>query len=229
MTRRAVWLVALLLLVGCGKHYWSKPGAGFGEFSKDNTECAQENALHMSEDRKYGIVHLDLYRACLRGRGWSRAQQVDPVPSGWFRGLEDDETVRLDAPPSQPRSALASQAPSTGLPSTKPAAAALIGTWTGTLIAPWPAPGGPARSRYPALLQISDEGGRLTWSLEVRGDDLDGSGTVEASAQGVNLSGKFSRRDLPISYSVTVSDSDMDAMGMAQDNRLYQLSLKRRP
>src|SRR5438552_4036829 len=32
----------------------------------------------------------------MRGRGWARAQHQDP-PQGWFRGIELDEIVALDA------------------------------------------------------------------------------------------------------------------------------------
>jgi hypothetical protein len=99
-----IWVVVALLVVGCGKHYWSKPGAGFADFSHDSTACARENALYSSADRNYGIVRLELYRACLKGRGWARAQHVEPIAGGWFRGIEDDDVVRLDAPPPQPAS-----------------------------------------------------------------------------------------------------------------------------
>src|SRR5206468_2354920 len=42
-TARAFGLavVAALLLVGCGKHYWNKPGAGAQDFAKDSSEWAR--------------------------------------------------------------------------------------------------------------------------------------------------------------------------------------------
>lgn len=92
-----------LLVTGCGKHYFGKPGASLTEFSQDSRECAQQHATQMSVDKMYGVVSTDLYRACLKQRGWARAQHPDPPPPGWFRGIEgDDEVVRLDAPPPQP-------------------------------------------------------------------------------------------------------------------------------
>ncbi|OLC32258.1 MAG: hypothetical protein AUH81_16585 [Candidatus Rokubacteria bacterium 13_1_40CM_4_69_5] len=109
MGRVAILIVVSLLLAGCGKHYWGKPGAGFPEFSQDNRECAQQHAFLMGGSKDYGIVSPDLYRACLRSRGWTRAQQQDPPPAGWFRGIESDEVVKLDAPPLQPEPAPASR------------------------------------------------------------------------------------------------------------------------
>ena len=94
-------VAALMLLAGCGKHYWNKPGAGFDDFSQDSVACAREHAMYSSADRGYGIVRVDMYRACLKERGWVRAQQVEPIPAGWFRGIEDDDPVRLDAAPAQ--------------------------------------------------------------------------------------------------------------------------------
>jgi hypothetical protein len=44
--------------------------------------------LRQGSDPQYGIFVNDTYRACLRGRGWTRAQQLEPVPAGWFRGIE---------------------------------------------------------------------------------------------------------------------------------------------
>jgi hypothetical protein len=92
---------ALLFLAGCGKHYWNKPGASFDDFSQDSVACAREHAMYSSSDRTYGIIRVDMYRACLQQRGWVRGQQVEPIPAGWFRGIEDDDPVRLDAAPAQ--------------------------------------------------------------------------------------------------------------------------------
>jgi hypothetical protein len=102
-------LLAILISTGCGKHYWGKEGATAEEFARDSGACARENALYMSGPKDYGIVMEDRYRACLRSRGWVRAQHHEP-PSGWFRGIEGDEPVKFDAPvPSTapgPRSSL---------------------------------------------------------------------------------------------------------------------------
>ena len=86
-----------LTLTGCGKHYWNKAGAGADGFARDSGECARENALYMGGTKDYGIVLEDRYKACLKGRGWVRAQYHEP-PLGWFRGIEGDEPVRFDKP-----------------------------------------------------------------------------------------------------------------------------------
>ncbi len=98
-------VMAGLLLVGCGKHYWSKAGAGPGDFQKESLECARENSVQMSTNKEYGIVIADLYKSCLKARGWSRAQQFEPAPAGWFRGIEEDGPMRLEMPPPVPQTA----------------------------------------------------------------------------------------------------------------------------
>lgn len=115
MRRIVIVVIVSLLLAGCGKFYWNKPGASLTEFSQDNQACAREHALYLSGNKDYGIVSRDLYRACMTGRGWKRAQQQQPVPDGWFRGIESDDIVRLGAtpaqPPAQPPAASPGQAP----------------------------------------------------------------------------------------------------------------------
>ena len=73
-----------LLLVGCGQHYWNKPGAAASDFNRDSAECARENAVQMTANKDYGIVIADLYKMCLKSRGWNRGQQLEPVPAGWW-------------------------------------------------------------------------------------------------------------------------------------------------
>jgi len=51
-------------------------------------------------NKDYGIVIADLYKNCLKARGWNRAQQFEPAPAGWFRGIEEDGPMRLEASPS---------------------------------------------------------------------------------------------------------------------------------
>jgi len=183
-----------LLLVGCGKHYWNKVGAGPADFTKDSNECARENSVQMSSDKEYAIVVADLYRACLKRRGWGRAQQFDPPPPDWFRGIEDDGPVRLE-PPAGPRSDLPA------VPSEL--AADLVGTWAGQLMRPSTT----GRRSYPALLHITEERSRLRGSLEVGG---------------------FGRRALPISFTLAVNGSALEASGLGADNTLYRLALQRR-
>jgi len=99
-----------LLLVGCGKHYWNKPGAADSDFNKDSMECARENSVQMTPNKDYGLVIADLYKMCLKARGWNRAQQLEPVPAGWYRGIEEDGPMKFSPPtpaqepPPQPRS-----------------------------------------------------------------------------------------------------------------------------
>ncbi|PYN86272.1 MAG: hypothetical protein DMD87_17630 [Candidatus Rokuibacteriota bacterium] len=95
-----------LLLVGCGKHYWNKPGAGPSDFNRDSAECARENSVQMTANKEYGIVIADLYKMCLKSRGWNRAQQLEPSPAEWFRGIEEDGPMRF-APPTSGASGLA--------------------------------------------------------------------------------------------------------------------------
>jgi hypothetical protein len=95
-------VVAGLLLVGCGKHYWGKPGASPTDFQRESAECARENAVLMGSNKDYGIVIATLYKNCLRARGWNRAQHFEPPPAGWFRGIEEDGPMRPEASPVAP-------------------------------------------------------------------------------------------------------------------------------
>jgi len=82
-TRLALVTVALLTaLGGCGLHFWNKPGGTLDDFNRDSSACAKEASP------QYGVYIEDLYRACLRARGWTRAQQQSPPPPGWYRGIE---------------------------------------------------------------------------------------------------------------------------------------------
>jgi hypothetical protein len=84
MTRVAAGLGLFLVLVvgGCGRHYWSRPGATLDDFNRDSAACAKEASP------AYGIIVQDAYRSCLRARGWIRDQQQEPPPPGWYRGIE---------------------------------------------------------------------------------------------------------------------------------------------
>jgi hypothetical protein len=169
-----------LLLVGCGKHYWNKAGAGPSDFNRESAECARENSVQMTANKDYGIVIADLYKMCLKSRGWSRAQQFEPPPAGWFRGIEEDGPMRFEPP-----------APRSDAPSGPAAVAAeLVG--------------------------------------KVRGFDLKGAGDIVTSGQEVSLSGTFGQRALPISFTLVVNGSTLEASGLAANNTLYRLSFQRR-
>jgi hypothetical protein len=102
MRRGLIVLTFALLLSGCGKHYWTRQGANVDDFSRDSGECARAVAIETSTDKSYGIIRSDYYKACLKSRGWARAQHPEPVPAGYYRGFEDDEVVKLDTLPRQP-------------------------------------------------------------------------------------------------------------------------------
>jgi len=217
-TARAFGLavVAALLLVGCGKHYWNKPGAGAEDFAKDSSECARANAMYMSTNKEYGIVLEDAYKSCLRMRGWNRAQHHEP-PADWFRGIETEDPVRLDGP-------VPAAAPRSSQPVTLADGAELIGTWAGQLERP--IPGG--RRFYPAVLKITEDGSRLRGELDVTGMDLKGSAPVVKSAQTMGMSGRFGEQALAISFTLTVSGKSLEAAGLGADNLLYRLALQKR-
>ena len=93
MTARMVALAAVFLLAGCGaKHSWIKAGATDEQFERDSYECAAQSTY---TSRRAGLgggggfyregtaVNEDLYRACLRSRGYTRQTEQQ----GW-RGIE---------------------------------------------------------------------------------------------------------------------------------------------
>ena len=79
--------MALVAVTGCTRYYWSKPGSAAEEFSRDSAACARE-ASPNEASRMQGIVQLEVYRACLTARGYTREKQLEPVPSGFYRGIE---------------------------------------------------------------------------------------------------------------------------------------------
>jgi hypothetical protein len=89
--RAAVWRLAFVLgvlssLSGCGRYYWSKPNATAEQFDRDSRECAREASP--ATTASLGVVDLATYRGCLSARGWTRDKQMEPVPAGWYRGVE---------------------------------------------------------------------------------------------------------------------------------------------
>lgn len=80
----ALVMVALVLglSTGCARYYWSKAGGTVEQFDPDNTECAKEGT------GQYGILSEQVYRACLKARGWVRSKEWEPPPPGFFRGHE---------------------------------------------------------------------------------------------------------------------------------------------
>lgn len=82
----------VFLLAACGttKH-WTKPGATAEDFNRDSYACAKETSRDTFRWRapivggpKYGPeVDKDMYRACLRARGYER------VEGGQWEGFRD--------------------------------------------------------------------------------------------------------------------------------------------
>jgi hypothetical protein len=99
MKRGLLVLVLMLVLAGCVKHYWSRPGASPDDFVKDSRECTRSTAVPTTPNKDYGIVNPEYYKACMRGHGWVRAQQLEPVQPGWYRGIEREDLVKLDTVP----------------------------------------------------------------------------------------------------------------------------------
>ena len=102
MRRAAGWLglgLGTLLLAGC-QLYWSRPGADMAGFTGDHQACVKAGGVPHGEGRV--LVNLDLYRACLRARGWQRetGSSMGNLP-GFFRGQEHEGPVRLDEVPEQ--------------------------------------------------------------------------------------------------------------------------------
>jgi len=91
MACRAAWRLAIVLgllgsLTGCGRYYWSKPNATAEQFDRESRECAREASP--ASTAALGVVDETRYRACLLARGWVRDKQTEPVPMGWYRGIE---------------------------------------------------------------------------------------------------------------------------------------------
>ena len=74
--------------------------------------------MQVSTSKDYGIVIADMYKGCLKSRGWIRGQQFEPPPAGWFRGIEDDGPMRFESPP--PASQLDAPAPAPQPPAPTP-------------------------------------------------------------------------------------------------------------
>jgi len=100
----------------------------------------------------------------------------------------------------------------------------LVGTWAGQLTRP----SFTGRRMYPAVLRIAEENYALRGSLKVSGIDLKGAGEVVRSGAAVSLSGRFGQRSLPISFTLAVNGSALDANGLGADNTLYRPSLQKR-
>ena len=96
MTLRMVMVVLVLggLLIGCGRRYWEAPNRGYADFLNDSQECIEE------AKGKYDIYSEEIYRACMRARGWARVRTQYPT----FYHYRGPETQREFANPPSPLS-----------------------------------------------------------------------------------------------------------------------------
>jgi hypothetical protein len=101
----ALLAASLILLAGC-QLYWTKPGGYLAHFAADHRTCATAAGRPIPGDDRV-LVELELYRACLKGKGWKRVTgPQESVPAGYLRGLEEPGPVRPDEVPLQPTVAL---------------------------------------------------------------------------------------------------------------------------
>jgi hypothetical protein len=99
MVRRLLLALCVLALAGC-QLYWLKPGADMAAFTTDHQGCVRTAGSPAGPD--VVLVNLDLYKACLKSRGWQRETGSSyGNPPGYFRGLENEGPVRVDEVPRQ--------------------------------------------------------------------------------------------------------------------------------
>jgi hypothetical protein len=69
-------------------------------FTADPHTCITTAGSKVGDE--HVLVNLDLYRACLRARGWKRETGSRyGNPPGYYRGQEDEGPVRVGAVPEQ--------------------------------------------------------------------------------------------------------------------------------
>jgi hypothetical protein len=99
MAPRLVLLLCAVALAGC-QLYWIKPGADMAAFTADHHACVKTAGSPVGTDLL--LVNLDVYRACLKTRGWQRETGGTYAnPPGYFRGLEREGPVRIGEVPAQ--------------------------------------------------------------------------------------------------------------------------------
>jgi hypothetical protein len=75
-------------------------GRGYDRIRDGHNECIKIAGSSVGSDQL--LVNLDLYRACLRARGWQREQGSKMGnPAGYYRGQEDEGPVRVGDVPKQ--------------------------------------------------------------------------------------------------------------------------------
>ena len=124
MRAKAVLILLVVMLGGCMRYYYNKPGLSYDHFSADHSACVRDTGIP-SATREYVQVSPEAYRTCMLIRGWVRQQQGEPVEPGWFRGIESERIVHVHAPPPPPPRALAR--PTTQMSETECRRAAIAG------------------------------------------------------------------------------------------------------
>src|SRR5262245_8570513 len=88
------WLATALVTSACGTAFYDKPGLTYTEWRHDDAECR----LAARGGNEHAAVDQDLYRGCLRERGYH-------VPAKRVPGAPRSAHVRLQARrPARPRS-----------------------------------------------------------------------------------------------------------------------------
>jgi hypothetical protein len=99
MARHLVLALCVLALAGC-QLYWLKPGADMTAFTVDHNACVKTAGSEVGPE--VVLVNLDMYRACLKVRGWQRETgSTYGNPPGYYRGLETEGPVRVGEVPKQ--------------------------------------------------------------------------------------------------------------------------------
>ena len=106
LRRWAQWfppLVLVFVFAGCGVYFWEAPGRDVTAFQSDSGACIKEATI------KYNVASERIYRACMKARGWQRAQVMSPSDQQ-FRGPEGDDELTKPPDPLSDRSRSTSDA-----------------------------------------------------------------------------------------------------------------------
>jgi hypothetical protein len=95
-----VGLALLVLLTGCGKYYYTRADVGAASFEADSRACIRDVGIP-SPNGRYALVTREAFQPCMEQRGWSREKKIEPG-YGWYRGVEDDEVIDIEAGVAQP-------------------------------------------------------------------------------------------------------------------------------
>ena len=78
--RVMVCVGAFVLLVGCARSVWVKPGASQQDFATDKYECLQQSQQPHAYVNAYGgasgsVTNAELFNSCMNARGWYLQRQ----------------------------------------------------------------------------------------------------------------------------------------------------------